>query len=62
MTRAEKIRGMTDEELAQLVMNGSDKFCRNKAACHIMLDKGEIPDEWCLRCALRWLREQVPEK
>ena len=59
MTRAERIRAMSDEELAAAIYHFGDvPFCRNLPECKEMLDQDvEIPDEKCIACALRWLRE-----
>ncbi|MBO5953465.1 MAG: hypothetical protein J6Q53_05035 [Oscillospiraceae bacterium] len=59
MTRADRIRAMSDEELARYVYQvGDAPFCQNLEECKTMLDSDiEIPDEKCIACALRWLRE-----
>ena len=63
MTRAERIRALTDEEMAELILRGGvidvdDKYCR--PACT------EADDDtlFCPRrreCVLRWLHEEVKE-
>ena len=59
MTRADRIRAMSDEELARYAYQvGDTPFCRNLKECEEMLDKDiEIPDEKCIACALRWMQE-----
>lgn len=62
MTRADKIRSMTDEEMARIIESGQDggMFCRNNKECLEMADQDiEIPMEMCVACALRWLREEL---
>ena len=66
-TNADRIRVMTDQELAQLIENatsidGSDFYCQNKQECYRMLDAAEIPDEWCVNCVLEWLRKPAKEE
>lgn len=62
MTRADRIRAMSDEELARyLVQYGDVPFCRNLEECRQMLDQdADIPDEKCVVCALQWLQEVEP--
>ena len=65
MTRADRFRSMTDEELVnaiQCIMNAviqdQSFFCQEKVECMNMMDSpNEIPDEWCKRCLLEWLRK-----
>ena len=59
LTRADRIRAMSDEELAKALYHfGDAPFCRNLEECKNMLDSDtEIPDEKCIACALRWLQE-----
>lgn len=63
-TRGDRIRSMTDEELAEIladVLTG-DKFCKDKPECREMLDKHiDIPDEMCQKCVVEWLREAQDE-
>ena len=55
MTNAEKIRNMTDEELAYMLMCPAEYDLElNKASeC-----KGEMNGN-CYECTLKWLRKQV---
>ena len=62
-TNADRLRSMSDEELAQMLNNGLDsKYCTNDPTCGDLLDTdGGIPEEKCIACALRWLRQPVKE-
>ena len=64
-TNAERIRNMTNEELADMIMHidGQDmcdvfKFCKNLPECD---PDGEIPDENCKRCLIEWLGRECDE-
>lgn len=58
MTRADRIRAMSDEELAAYWSDHYDDFCPNMPECGEMLNQDqEIPAEKCIGCALRWLQE-----
>ena len=62
MTRADRIRAMTDEEMARILEGGQggDLFCRNSKECQDALNQDkEIPTEMCVACALRWLQEEL---
>ena len=67
-TNADRIRAMSDAELAKALMKSNDAevyipFCKNTPECLEMLDCGEIPEERCLGCMMDWLRqpaEQTP--
>lgn len=57
-TRADRIRVMTDEELAAYWVKWGDNICQRKSQCFEALNADElIPDEWCLACALNWLQQ-----
>lgn len=66
-TNADRIRSMSDEELAELlysIQNLEDKvkFCKNKIECDNILDSGkEIPDNMCKQCLVDWLQSEVEE-
>lgn len=62
-TNADRLRSMTDEELAKALNNGFDgEYCTNDPACGALLDAdGGIPEEKCIACALRWLRQPAKE-
>lgn len=61
MTRADRIRAMSDEELAAYWFDHHDDFCPNLPECGEMLNQDqEIPAEKCVGCALRWLQEVEP--
>ena len=59
MTNADRIRAMTDEELAKILYYGFDyRYCSNDPACFALLDtEGGVPEEKCIGCALRWLKQ-----
>lgn len=60
-TRADRIRAMSDEELAAYWSDHYDDFCPNLPECGEMLNQDqEIPAEKCIGCALRWLQEVEP--
>lgn len=62
MTIAEKIRSMSDKELAVFWSNNYDNFCQNKPECGAIIDTEDcIPGEWCVACALEWLRQPAEE-
>ena len=68
-TNADKIRGMSDEELADKIFAMDEPlkfvlpFCensKNNEKCNEILDSGElIPDEMCKQCLLEWLKKKV---
>lgn len=61
MTRADKIRSMTDEQIADAAFDiGIDDyfdFCQNRPECDNQV--GAIPDEWCKKCMLEWLQKDT---
>lgn len=63
MTRIEKIRQMTDEELAELLMTGdiSERltYCAG-GPCTVDTNFDELPEDACKQCMVRWLREEGP--
>lgn len=61
MTNAEKLRVMSDEELAHalLKLDGFDTFCVNFAECVEKMNHGvDVPQSQCEECMLRWLRRE----
>ena len=63
-TNTDRIRSMTDEELAAVISQkeGIVQFCGNKVECLEMLcADAEIPDEWCMECAMEWLKQPCEE-
>lgn len=60
-SRADRIRAMTDEELAKLLYDPdslSEKYCKNLPECGELLDTDTgIPEEKCIGCMLQWLRQ-----
>lgn len=64
-TNADRIRSMTDEELAAALMRmlDGDVYCTNRPECGTMLDTDDgIPNEWCAQCLLNWLRKPTEEE
>jgi hypothetical protein len=65
-TNADRIRAMSDEELAKIIVFESmcekTPFCQNKQECIDMLDTDGITEEMCARCALDWLQQPVKEE
>lgn len=64
-TRADRIRSMSDEDLARLLnkmyYNKID-FCRRLEECDRLLESDDgIPEEKCADCLLRWLRQPEDE-
>lgn len=64
VTNADRIRAISDEELAGILVNmDGGNFCENRAECADDLCAGnDIPDERCKECALRWLRKPANER
>ena len=59
-TNADRIRGMTDEELAEVIYKriGGELTCGNLPQCKDDVDNDrEIPDKRCIGCVLAWLRQ-----
>lgn len=67
MTNGDKIRSMSDDELAELLYSFQNledkvKFCKNKTERDNILDSGkEIPDAMCKQCLVEWLQSEVEE-
>lgn len=62
-TNADRIRSMSDEDLAVYWANNHDNFCQNKPECGEALDTEDmIPEEWCVACALEWLQRPAEER
>lgn len=65
MTNADRIRNMTDEELAEHILSTPAyetciKFCKNREECCEIMDMdNDIPEEWCKQCLLEWLQKEV---
>ena len=61
-TNADRIRAMSDEELAAalLRMLDGDVYCTNRPECGEMLNTEDgIPEEWCAQCLLAWRRKPM---
>ena len=67
MKNKEWVRGMTDEELADFLLEFSDSdellhYCRNLAECGEDLNADrEIPLERCRGCVMLWLEGEHAE-
>ena len=60
MTNADRIRTMSDEELAKLIGQTSDCPCpAESTACTEEHESDEVPECWEL--ILRWLKQEVEE-
>lgn len=58
-TNADRLRTMSNEELADFLNKGvEERFCKNLEECGIMLDQEkEIPEGKCRQCVLAWLQQ-----
>ena len=67
ITNADRIRAMSDEELAEKLypLIGAEEripFCQCLPECVALLEAGEgIPEEKCVGCLLKWLKQPVGE-
>lgn len=65
MKRYEQIISASVEELARFLVRLSENerefnYCRNLPECMAMADSGgEIPQEKCVGCMMRWLKEEA---
>lgn len=59
MTRGDKIRGMTDEQMVDAAFDiGIDdylEFCQERPECHKVWS---VPQKRCKQCMLEWLQEE----
>lgn len=55
MTNADRIRSMTDEELAKFIYEQADCFCQARFGDCIR------DEEHCRKAWLKWLKEEVKE-
>lgn len=62
-TNADRIRAMSDEELAEHLYYGFDvQYCHNYTECAAMLDAEEgIPEARCKGCVLEWLKQPAED-
>ena len=66
-TNADRIRSMTDEELAELLYSLQTEdldgmFCKTENKCEEMMDSGdEIPKSMCKQCLVKWLKAESEE-
>lgn len=64
LTNAQKIRSMTDKELAEYLYDRVGiaaehiAYCENNPECELMLESDIcIPDAMCKECLRRWLKQ-----
>ena len=60
ITNADRIRAMSDKELAKALMKAHDgevyiRFCKETPECVDLIERGDIPEERCLGCMMDWL-------
>ena len=62
-TNADRIRAMSDEELAKLLYcSDSLGWCHNLPECANMLDTADgIPEEKCMACLVAWIKRPAEE-
>lgn len=64
-TRAEKIRSMTDEELADILHSFAEMedrigWCRDLPECDVDLESEDgVPEMRCRECIPHWLKEEA---
>lgn len=64
MTNGDRIRNMTDEEIAGILAKSdlaeTIPICKSLPECEAILDSGDetIPEELCVKCALKWLTQE----
>lgn len=64
MTRGDKLRRMTDEELADAIldnhMDDNIAFCQSRPECDERLDSASdtMPEMDCRRCLIEWLSQE----
>ena len=59
VTNADRIRKMTDEDLADLIydLNMEGTYCTNKKECFEKLNADQLTDEMCKKFLLEWLKQ-----
>ena len=64
MTRADKLRTMSDEYMCSFIydLTGSGIYCTNKKECLEKIDTDEITDEMCKKCLLEYLQKPAEEQ
>lgn len=64
LSNADRIRAMSDEELANVMYDGINiEYCSNAPECNKMLDEPNgIPKEKCIGCALKWLKQPAGDE
>lgn len=65
MTNADRIRAMSDEQLANIMIQLADLdsrigYCQELPKCEVLLDTEEgIPASMCEQCMLQWLQKSA---
>lgn len=67
ITNADRIRAMSDEELAVFIRRtvnlDGPNYCVNLPECNELLETTDgIPDEKCRACLMNWLRAEAKEE
>ena len=62
-TKADRIRSMSDEELARLLYCSDGLgWCRDLPECVALLNTDEgVPEEKCMSCLVTWLQQPAEE-
>ena len=62
MTNADKIRQMTDEQIADAMMrtNADENipYCQSRKECFDAIEKGSVDNLPCKACLLEWLGKE----
>ncbi|CDX00743.1 Hypothetical protein DPCES_0856 [Desulfitobacterium hafniense] len=63
MTRYDKIKSMSVEEVAQVIMDKdiTDAFCKGSGGCDWSTKLEEIGEKECLKCCVEWLNAELGE-
>lgn len=60
MTNADRIRAMSDEELAEMLSRSGKYFCCDTTKCDPRSERCDYGDE-CYDCWLDWLRQEATD-
>ena len=67
-TNGERLRSMSDDELAGLLLGFADLdekigFCKADPKCEALMERDEeIPPAWCRACVVKWLRSPAEKE
>jgi len=61
MTRIERIRNMTVEEIAKAIRhyNITDDYCKSDCEWAQSMENDTFDENECLKCCVRWLESEV---